>query len=246
LPLGPIPVEEAIKRCHELRGHLDGDEAAEAAFFESLAQLEAMSGRFEEARRSIVVSIENRDRLGLHFLTTKYALPVHGMIELLAGEPAAAESPLRRACEEAMQSGDREVSSNAASLLIEAQLVQDRPTDVEPLLEIAEYATAGDAVGPHVRSLSARAGVLIGRGDYLSAVEAARKAVGLVLETDDINLQATAQLRYAEALSAANRVQEAMKAAERAVQLFERKGNIVSAEGARRYLSGLAPARLSE
>ncbi len=140
LAQGPTPVEQAIQRCHELRDHLEGDEAAEATFFESLAQLEAMRGRFEDARRSIAASIENRDRLGLHLLTAKYALPALGMIELLAGDPAAAEPPLRRACEEALQSGDREVSSNAASLLIEALLVQDRPADAEPLLAIAEHA----------------------------------------------------------------------------------------------------------
>ncbi len=95
-------------------------------------------------------------------------------------------------------------------------------------------------MAPHVRSLSARAGILIAHTDYLSAADAARKAVELALATDDINLQATAQLRFAEALSAAGCPEDAHAAAEVALALYERKGNVVLAQTAREFLARLS------
>ena len=239
LPQGPRPVEDAIRRCHELRERLSGDDAADAAFLESLAQLEAMRGGLDEARSLIAASIEIRDRLGLDVLTIKYALIALGMIELLAAETSAAESAFRQAYERARLSGHSEPESNAASLLVEVLLAQDRLAETEALVPTAQRAEGGDAVAPAVRSLSARAGVLGRRGDVSAAEALAREAVALTRGTDDLNLQGAALGRLAEVLAIAGRSADARTTGEAALEAYERKGNIVSAEAARTFLAKL-------
>jgi hypothetical protein len=238
LPQGPEPVESAIRRCHELRAQLHDDRAAEAVFLESLAELEAMRGRFEEARALIAASVAIRNELGLHLLQSKM-LPRLGLIELLAGEPHAAESVLRRAYDHAEQCGDAETAANSASLLVEALLAQNRLVDAEALLPAAAQAAIGDAVAPHVRWRCAHARVLSRKAEHSSATAIAREAVELTNGTDDLNLQAAARTALAEALGAAGSDDEAVLAAEDALRLYEEKGNLVSAEATRTFLAGL-------
>ena len=245
-PQGPRPVEEAIARCQELREQLDRDEAADAAFLESLAQLEAMRGRFDEARTLIASSIEIRSRLGLEALSLKYAAISLGMIELLADEPEAAAAIFRDAYEAAQQIGHDELVVNAAGLLIEALLAGDRVDDAEELVPAAQQAEAGDAVAPRVRSRSARAKVLARKGDVAAGVALARDAVDLTRATDDLNLQGSALLALADVLAAGGRDVDARAAADEALELYERKGNIVSAEAARRLVAELAREAVDE
>jgi hypothetical protein len=236
LPQGPRPVEDAIRRCHELRAEIQDDPAAEAAFLESLGELEAMRGRFEEARMHARASIAKREELGLHMLQTKMQLRL-GAIELLAGNPQAAEEVFREAHDEQARRGDVETAAHAASLLIEALLVQDRLADAEALLPAAQQAEAGDAVAPQVRSRCARAKILVRKGDVASAEALARHAVALTRDTDDLNLQGAALTALAEVLTAGDRSAEARAAAEDALQLYERKGNLVLADTARTFLA---------
>jgi predicted ATPase/class 3 adenylate cyclase len=239
---GPTPVEEAIRRCHELRMQIQDDLAAEAVFLESLGQLEAMRGRFDEARELIEASIENRDRLGLHVLTTKFSLPALGAIELLADEPKAAETALRRACDDAQDTGDRETAADTAGLLIEALLAQDRLDEAAALVPAAQLAETGDAVAPQVRSRSGRARILARKGDTARAERLGREAVVLTTETDDLNLRAAALVALADVLIAAGNHADARAAAEAALELFDRKGNVVATKRTRAMIEELDPS----
>jgi class 3 adenylate cyclase len=238
LPQGPRPVEDALARSREMYADVAGDGAAEAAYLESLGLLEAMRGRFEEARTAGDRSIGIREELGLHLLLAKL-LPWRGITELLAGDPQAAASVFRRAYEAAEGGGDVESASNAASWLIEALLAQDRHVDAEVLVPAAERAEAGDAVGPQVRSRCARAKVLSRKGAATEAGALTRSAVDLARGTDDLGLQGMSLDALAEVLAAGGRYADARTAAEAALEAYERKGNTVSAEAARRFLDQL-------
>jgi hypothetical protein len=77
------------------------------------------------------------------------------------------------------------------------------------------------------------------------AEQLAREAVSLSEPTDWPNLRADALLSLAEVLSIAGRSHNAWSAAERALAVYEQKGNVVSARRARSLLEELreTPAR---
>jgi predicted ATPase len=226
LPQGPRPVEEAIARCHELQPRIAGDLAAEAVYAESLAHLEAMRGRFDEARALLAAAVASRTKLGLELLSARYALQIHGLVELLAGCPRAAEVPLHRALELAMPAGDVLSAGVAAAVLAESLVAQGRIPEAAELLPTARQSATGDAVNAQVRWRRAEA-LVLARGERRDEAELlARDAVELTEPTDDLNLQGAALLTLAEVAG------DAAAAAE-ALERFERKGNIVSASAAR-------------
>ena len=64
----------------------------------------------------------------------------------------------------------------------------------------------------------------------------AREGAELTQDTDDLNLQGQAQSALAEVLAAGRRHVEARAAAETALELYERKGNLAAAGAARAFL----------
>src|SRR5262249_10328833 len=92
---GPRPGPEAIDICRDIL-HTSGNDGKSAAVTtRALAQLEAMRGNFDLARDLYRESRTSLDELGWHFhaaLTSQSS----GIVEMLAGDPGAAESELRR------------------------------------------------------------------------------------------------------------------------------------------------------
>jgi hypothetical protein len=84
--------------------------------------------------------------------------------------------------------------------------------------------------------------VLVSRGAVAEAEIVAREGVALADQTDALNHQAETAIAVAHALHAQGRRREARSWIERAIHLFERKGNVVSARRARTALEELAPA----
>ena len=93
------------------------------------------------------------------------------------------------------------------------------------------------------RSARAKALARLGRAD--EAVALAGEAVGLAERTDGLNLRAGALLDRADVLRVCARGEEAAQDIEKALELYERKGNIVMAERARRLEEMLTSPRPS-
>ncbi len=90
---GPMPVPDAIGRCRKLlAGATPADQANVLA---PLAALEAMRGRFDEARRCLARARDLYRLLGQASTGEANCGPVAARIELEAGEYAAAEQALR-------------------------------------------------------------------------------------------------------------------------------------------------------
>jgi class 3 adenylate cyclase/tetratricopeptide (TPR) repeat protein len=232
---GPTPVEAALRRCLELREQAAGDQAVEANIGYAMASAEAMRGRFDTARELAARSTAIYEELGRPFALATWCLQP-GAVELLAGNPAAAERIFRSGYETLSSMGEKVNLSLIAASLAESVHLQGRDEEAERLTVLSEEATSPEDVWSQVAWRLARANILAGRGDSGEAEMLAREAVELIAGTDALNFRAEALLSLARALGAAGRGEEAAGSVAEALRLYEAKGNVVSAEKARGLL----------
>jgi hypothetical protein len=208
------------------------------AFFRTLGQAYAMRGQFETARTLIAEEVAGHEELGKTLWATIAAAMGLGAIELLAGDPAAAERHLRRGYGVSEDAGDTGNLSYLAALLAEAVDAQGRHAEAEHYTRISEEAAAPDDYASQIlwRSVRAKA---IAREDTGGAEQLARAAVTLAADTDDIDQRGDSFMALAEVLLLAERPGEAVPVIEEALRLFELKGNVVSARKPRALLGDL-------
>ena len=118
--LGPTPVPEAIAIVEQILTQLEGDRKSEAYTQRALANLEAMRGRFDEARALYRRSRATLDELGWRFDAALTSAVASGPVELIAGDAAAAEAELRRDYDALAAMGERNYISTTAAFLAEA------------------------------------------------------------------------------------------------------------------------------
>jgi tetratricopeptide (TPR) repeat protein len=234
--LGPTPVEEGLRRCEGILAEARGDPALEAVAIAMIGALKAQLGSFAEARANCRRSWAIGEEFGLKAWLA--ALPLYsGPIELLAGDAEAAERELRRGYEALREMGELGRLSTEAAFLAQALFAQGRYDEAERLTGVsADAATADDAFS-QIAWRGTRSKTLARRGELAQAELLAREAVALAEETDGLNLHGDALLDLAAALRTAGRLTQAAAAADRALALFERKGNLVSAARARAALA---------
>ncbi len=239
---GPTPVDEAIKRCEELRERAEGDRKAEALTCCALAHLQAMLGRFEAARDLFRRSRALFEEFGWKLEAALTSID-SGPAELLAGDPQAAESELRRDFDALDRMGERNYISTTAGWLAEALYRQGQLDEAERFARFCEEVAAFDDVTSQVlwRSIQGKTLARLGRLD--EAERLVQAAVDMIGRTDALDYQGNAFMDLAEVLGLAGRTQEAAAAIREAVELFEEKGNLVSAERARGQLAAVLVAK---
>jgi tetratricopeptide (TPR) repeat protein len=235
---GPTPVEDGIRRCQEIL------ERSPTRQVEALALLEqgpllAMCGRFSEARELFQRGKEIIEDLGLPIVAAG-ASQERFEIEMLAGDPEAAEVEVRRACEILEQLGEKGYLSTRAALLAHALCAQGRYDEARPFIEVAVEAGSEDDRFTQALWRAARAKVLARQGNVDEALRLASEAVAIVAQTDWLNTRGDAMLDLAEVLELAGMRDEAAAAIAEAVRFYEQKGNIVAAGKAHELLAGLA------
>ena len=198
-----------------------------------LSGLEAMRGRFPEARRLIDRAEAIYDDLGQAALAHGNCGTVRGQIELLAGDSAAAESALRVSYEALAAMGDRAYVATRAAELAEAVYRNGRRDEAWSLTEVAEMTGGADDVPTQILWRAVRAKLLALDGRLVEAEALAREAVTLSGATEAPSLHADVLLGLAEVLRLCGRADEAAASAKLAVELFEQKGNVVAADAAR-------------
>ena len=235
---GPTPVAEAIARCEQVLARPHTQRRIEASANGALAGLQAMLGRFEEARALLEQGHAILDELGLR-VASAVAAEIGGMVELLAGEPAAAEERLRAGIALLEPMGETSGVSTLTAILAEACYQQGRPDEVLELSARSARLAPDDDFSTQVQWRGPQAKVLAARGRFAEAEALASEAVSLAAESDFLNLRGNALLALAEVLRVGGRLAEARSAAEEARALFEQKGNIVSSAGAQKLLAEL-------
>jgi class 3 adenylate cyclase/tetratricopeptide (TPR) repeat protein len=234
---GPTPVPDAVRRADEVRERAAGARVAQSTALVCLSGLHAMSGRFDEARRSYVEGRAIADELGFRVWLAGFSL-VASDIEMLAGDPSAAEAELRRGYQALEGMGERGLLSRVAAALARALQAQGQEGEAERFTGVSESLGGADVAG-QISWRSVRAVLLARKGQPEAAEGLAREAVGLAEGTDDVNRQGRVLVDLAEVLERAGRTEEAVPVVEQALGCFEAKGNTVAAEQARMLLGRL-------
>jgi tetratricopeptide (TPR) repeat protein len=240
--VGPTPVAAAIERIEELGERGDGSPVVEAIALITGAYLEAMRGGFDLARERIARGRTILEELGQGLRAAVAPASQLGRVELLAGDPVAAEVALRAGYEGLDRMGETAYLSTLAVDLAEAVYEQGRLEEAERLTEQSEEAAALDDVASQIGWRWVRAKVVASRGDAGEGERLARDAVARARRTDYFELQGLALTALAEVLDRAGRREEAAAAADDAARVFERKGNVVSAKRARELSAELSGA----
>jgi class 3 adenylate cyclase/tetratricopeptide (TPR) repeat protein len=239
---GPMPVEQALRSLDELLDRSEGDRMVESSVLYSVGRLEAMRGRFDEARLAAARCVEILEDLGQRPQAESSRGEDFGYIEMLAGDPVAAERELRRACDALRSMGETGIFSTLVAELALVLCELDRFDEAAAFIQESRAAAAADDVLSQARWRIAWAWVLTGQGKPKEAVDVAHEAVALLEPTDVIDIQADTLVRFARVLVEAGEEREAAKALERALELHERKGNLVSADLTRQMLAARPPA----
>jgi tetratricopeptide (TPR) repeat protein len=238
---GPTPAGQALERCEQLLDETT-DRLGEANVLVYLGGLQGLSGRFEDAFRSIGdADLIYRD-LGMAYARADNVVRIAARMYRLAGEAEEAERVLRESCEVFERADDKAALSTIASELGQALYVQERYADAAEWGRRAEkYAPIGDLVAQFSwRGL--RGKLLAHEGRFHEGEALASQAVGIVERTDALSSHGEVLLDYAEVLRMGGRRSEAARPIEQAVALFERKENVPAARLARSRLDALAIA----
>jgi class 3 adenylate cyclase/tetratricopeptide (TPR) repeat protein len=225
--LGPMPAEPALERCREVLAQAGGDPLLDAVARAMTGGLSAMLGRFDEAREHLARSRAILEEFG--FRLALATLPLYaGPAELLAGDPEAAERHLRAGYEALQEMGELGRLSTEAAFLAQALYAQGRYTEAEQFTVVCADAATPDDAFSQIAWRGVRAKALARRGQFSEAEAVAGEAVALAERTDGLNLHGDALFDLAEVLALIN-PNSGTDAAEQALVVYERKGNIVSA-----------------
>jgi class 3 adenylate cyclase len=231
---GPNPVPRAGGRCLDvvrlLRITTDSP-AVEATSTRCQAVLEAFRGRAAAARRMIDSARRTVTELGLRHALLEVE-HFAGIVELVLDDPAAAEEHLRLAYNGFRRMRLDADTAEVAALLARACLALGRDTEADELCSESERL-AGHALKPAIAWRTVRAQLLSRGGAHDAARLVAEEAVAIAERTDALVDHGDACLALATVLATAGDAARARAAAERAVELYERKGAVGLAEKAR-------------
>ncbi len=198
----------------------------------------AALGRFDEAR---VLGEEERrrfeelgDRLGHALLVCNL-----GFVERFAGDWAAAHAAFEAGCGELEAMGEQGYLSTFVIVLGEAAYALGDLAEADACALKGRSLGATDDIVTQMLWRQLRGKVLARRGEHDEAVQLAREAVELGRPTDSYEHRAGAFCDLAEVFELAGQPVEAADELEKAIELYERKGNVVMTARTRERLAGL-------
>jgi class 3 adenylate cyclase/tetratricopeptide (TPR) repeat protein len=238
---GPTPASEGLAFLDSMRTRLEGNRKLDMSQLNVQARLEAMGGKFESARAAMARAATFAEGV-LEVELYSHILVAAADVELLAGDPAAAERNARAACQRLEEISELGYLASAVPTLLEALYRQGRGDEALRLSERWDPArlTVPEDMDAQAGWRAVRAKLLARRGDLAEAEQLAREAVSLASTTDYVDLHADACAALGEVLRAAGRREESDAALADALALYEKKGNIAAA-AALRALSAEPP-----
>jgi ATP/maltotriose-dependent transcriptional regulator MalT len=231
---GPAPVEQGLQRSLEVLKQAGTNHKGRASAMFMRAVFEAARGDVDTARELIDRARALLEDVALTVWMAGPLTQMAGVVELSAGDPAAAERHLRWGYETLSEVGEMAWQHTLIALLAEAVREQERYDEAEELARKAEEMAGGEDVWSQVLWRGVVARVRARRGEVEAAEDLIREALALVDDTDSIELEGMALLACADIREVAGRHAEAAEAAEAAMRLFERKGDVLAVRRAAR------------
>jgi ATP/maltotriose-dependent transcriptional regulator MalT len=207
--------------------------AARSAMLSYLSLLRSMQGDIAEGRRLVAEAAAIAKEMGLS-IQQAWAADFAGMIEALAGDHEAAEVRFRSAHTIYERMAERGYLSTVAAHLAESLWAQGKDDEALRFAGLSEALGVSDDVVNEMQWREVRAKVLARRGESDEGERLAREAVALGATTDMLDFRALAHLDLAQVLTLGGK--DARPEFERALALYERKGNLVMAERVRAKL----------
>jgi len=238
----PVPVDVAANRAEQLLEAASGDPWAEAGILNFLAEPYGYAGRLVDARtayrraRSIFTGSGAK-------LAWAASAQVAGRIELMAGDPAAAERTLQEAAEALRPMGERGYRAGVVALLTEAVYAQGRLGQALWLSEETEALAGPDDWEVQTRWRATRAKLLARRGQFPAAARLAEEAVALVPVAYDGPARAESLVAQAEVAQLAGALDQAEASLRQALEFYEDRRMVPFAEQVRALLASLAEQR---
>jgi class 3 adenylate cyclase/tetratricopeptide (TPR) repeat protein len=232
---GPAAVRDGIRRLEQELGDLrkPGLQAPGHVF---LGLLYALDGRFDEARRLFDHGQEIAGGLGgLDWPIAWSRGGLGARIELLAGEPEAAEREARAALEAHTAMGERRTLPDFNLRIAEALWAQGRDEEGAAIALAVEEQSPDPQLQARWRFVRAQAHAR--RGALETSERLAREALDVLAPTDLLWDQGDAQMALADVLRRGGRDAEAQEATRAALALYGQKGHLVGAERARAALA---------
>jgi tetratricopeptide (TPR) repeat protein len=226
---GPTPAEDALRLCAEMLDRARGARSTGALLTSYSGVLEAMCNRFDAGRAKAARATSLLEDLGRR-VTGAGTCYFAARVELLADEPARAEAIARAALDTLERLGETVNSAVIATLLAESLCRQGRFDEAVAAAEASERLAWPDDLHAQVGWRAARAQAYAGRGEAQRGEELAREAIALLEDADDLDLRGDALVALGTTLSGAER----HDAYAQAIGLYQAKGNLASAERARR------------
>ena len=239
---GPMPADEGVVLVRALFPKAAANRVQRATLLQTIAPLESMRGRIDEARAAYHGAQAIYEELGLRL---KLALTAFGafMTEFVADDFPAAEREARRGYEILSGMGERGYLSTQAAMLGEALYAQDRVDEAREFASICREAAASDDSHSQTQWRALLAKVLARRGEIEDALGLARDAADRAAAMRTFpQLEGDVLLSLTEVLRVAGRRVEASDAATKAAAAYARKANIVSAEKAASLATKLSDA----
>ena len=162
---GPLAIDLGRPRLDELVAGAAPESAVKGFLLVSSSLLAAMAGAFDDARSRCREGKEILDALG-HGVGAAAITTWTSAIELLAGDPGAAERELRPAFKQLQEIGERGNLASIAAQLAEALHAQGRSEEALAVTLTSEEASSPDDVHAQIAWRVARAKALaqLGRG----------------------------------------------------------------------------------
>jgi predicted ATPase len=220
LVVRPIPADEAVSRAESLLQAASGDSWAEAAILGPLSLLYSYVDRFADARAALARSRSILAQSGARIDWARLSIQ-GGLIELIAGDPAAAEQIMTPGYDALRAMGERGWRASVATLLAEAVYAQGRLDQALRLTEEAEECAGPDDFDAQARWRAIRAKVLARRGQYRVAARLAEEAVALVPVAYGDSELAEFLVAQSEVSRLAGALEQAEASLRRALRIYE-------------------------
>jgi tetratricopeptide (TPR) repeat protein len=232
LLFGPAPANEVLERLSRLSEGLPSLLTTRDVTRVIGSVIASYFGHFAEAREGLRAAMLRAAELG-DPVTEAHLPQLLGMVELLAGNTAEAECVLRAGFDRLGELGEAGWRASIATQLADALARQGREDEALEVLGIANELALPDDFDVQVRARFVRAQILTRRGNVAIAEPLAREAVEIAASTDALVLHGDALLALAEVQRASGAAEPSKEALRQALELFERKENIVQAEQTR-------------